>query len=55
MNVVLIGYRGTGKSVVGRIVADRLGTKCISMDEEIVRHAGMGVPEIVEDIALKYG
>lgn len=47
MNVVLIGYRGTGKSVVGRIVAEKLGTKCISMDDEIIRHAGMGVPEIV--------
>jgi shikimate kinase len=48
MNIVLIGYRGTGKSVVGGIVAEKLGTDCFSMDEEIVRHAGMGVPEIVE-------
>ena len=48
MNVVLIGYRGTGKSVVGRIVAERLGTECLSMDDEIGRHAGMSVPEIVE-------
>jgi shikimate kinase len=48
MNIVLIGYRGTGKSVVGKIVADRLGRECVSMDGEIVRRAGMGVPEIVE-------
>jgi shikimate kinase len=48
VNVVLIGYRGTGKSVVGRIVAETLGTECLSMDEEIVRRAGMNVPEIVE-------
>ena len=48
MNVVLIGYRGTGKSVVGRIVADRLGMECVSMDEEIVKRAGMSVPGIVE-------
>ena len=48
MNVVLIGYRGTGKSVVGRIVAEKLGTECVSMDDEIVRRAGMTVPEIVE-------
>lgn len=48
MNIVLIGYRGTGKSVVGRIVAERLGRECLSIDEEIVRRAGMGVPKIVE-------
>lgn len=48
MNIVLMGYRGTGKSVVGRIVAERLGMECLSMDEEIVKRAGMTVPEIVE-------
>ncbi len=48
MNIVLIGYRGTGKSVVGAIVAEKLGMECLSMDEEIVRRAGMSVPEIVE-------
>ena len=48
MNIVLIGYRGTGKSVVGAIVAEKLGMECVSMDAEIVRRAGMSVPEIVE-------
>jgi len=48
MNIVLIGYRGTGKSVVGTQVANRLGMKCVSMDAEIVRRAGMSIPEIVE-------
>ena len=48
MNVVLIGYRGTGKSVVGALVGKKLGMKCVSMDEEIVKWAGMTVPEIVE-------
>jgi shikimate kinase len=48
MNIVLIGYRGTGKSVVGGIVAERLGMECVSMDAEIVRRAGMAVPEIVK-------
>ena len=48
MNIVLIGYRGTGKSVVGAIVARRLGMRCVAMDEEIVNKAGMSVPEIVE-------
>lgn len=48
MNIVLIGYRGTGKSEVGALLADRLKMACIGMDAEIVRRAGMSIPEIVE-------
>jgi shikimate kinase len=48
MNIVLIGYRGTGKSVVGKIVSQRLRMKCISMDARIVEKAGMSIPNIVE-------
>lgn len=48
MNIVLIGYRGTGKSVIGAILAKRLGMLCISMDKEIIKKAGMSIPEIVE-------
>ncbi|NOY70092.1 MAG: shikimate kinase [Deltaproteobacteria bacterium] len=49
MNIVLIGYRGTGKSVVGKIVSERLQMKCISMDARIVEKAGMSIPDIVEN------
>jgi len=48
MNIVLIGYRGTGKSIVGRHLSERLGMPCIGMDAEIVKKAGMSIPEIVE-------
>jgi shikimate kinase len=48
MKIVLIGYRGTGKSVVGRLVAERLKMSCISTDEEIVQKAGMSIPDIVK-------
>ena len=51
MNIVLIGYRGTGKSEVGNILAQRLGMKCVGMDAGIVQKAGMSIPDIVE----KYG
>jgi shikimate kinase len=47
MNIVLIGYRGTGKSVIGRRLAQRLAMPYLSMDAEIVARAGMQVPEIV--------
>lgn len=47
MNIVLIGYRGTGKSTVGKVLAARLGRSVVSTDAEIVRRAGQTVPEIV--------
>jgi shikimate kinase len=49
MKIVLIGYRGTGKSVVGELVAERLQMKCIAMDARIVQRAGMSIPDIVEN------
>jgi shikimate kinase len=48
MNLVLIGYRGTGKSAVAEILSQRLDRAVVSLDEEIVREAGMPIPEIVE-------
>ena len=51
MNIVLIGYRGTGKSVVAAYLSETLGMKSIGMDAEIVKNAGLTIPEIVE----KYG
>ncbi len=48
MNIVLIGYRGTGKSSVARILSKELKLPVISMDEEIIKKAGMSIPQIVE-------
>lgn len=47
MNVVLIGYRGTGKSAVGRIVGARLGRPVVSTDAEIVKRTKQNIPAIV--------
>lgn len=49
MNIALIGYRGTGKSVVGKLVSERLQMKCISVDARIVEEAGMSIPDIVKN------
>jgi len=54
MNVVLIGYRGTGKSTVGKIVAACLGRQMVSTDKEIVRRAGSPIPEIVAAHGWEY-
>lgn len=48
MNIVLIGYRGTGKSHVGRVLAEQLLFPYISTDKAIASRAGKSIPEIVE-------
>ena len=48
MNIALIGYRGTGKSTVAKILGQRLGRTVVSTDDEIVREAGQSIPKIVE-------
>jgi shikimate kinase len=47
MNLVLIGYRGTGKSAVAQILARRLGRRVVGLDAEIARRAGCPIPELV--------
>ena len=39
---------GSGKTTVGRIVADALGCPFIDLDEVIVKKAGRSIPEIFE-------
>jgi shikimate kinase len=45
-NLVLVGMSGTGKSRVGRLVAQRLRWRFVDTDVEIERCAGRSVPEI---------
>ena len=54
MNVVLIGYRGTGKSTVGKAVASRLGRQIVSTDREVVRRVGSSISEIVATHGWEY-
>ena len=46
MKVVLVGFRGTGKTAVGRILADRLKVPFHDTDALIERRMGMRIPEI---------
>jgi shikimate kinase len=48
MNMVLIGYRGTGKSTAGRLLARRLRRNLVSTDAEVVKRAQLSIPEIVQ-------
>jgi shikimate kinase len=54
MNIVLIGYRGAGKSSVATWLAGRLGWQCVSTDAEIVTRAKQSIPEIVTAFGWEY-
>lgn len=49
MNVVLVGYRGTGKSEVARLLGEAHGLRVVSLDEELIKKAGQPIPEVVAD------
>jgi shikimate kinase len=45
-NVVLVGFMGTGKSAVGRLVATRLRFQFVDNDHIVVERAGKEITEI---------
>jgi len=46
--IVLVGFMGTGKSTVARLLAERLGVEHADLDEEIEREAGCAIAEIFD-------
>src|SRR4051812_7957744 len=48
MSIVLIGYRGSGKTSVGQKLADRLWQELVDTDALIVARAGRSIREIFE-------
>ena len=49
MNLVLAGFMGTGKSCVGRLLAERMGRLFVDMDTLIEQRAGKCIPEIFQE------
>ncbi|MCK9197850.1 MAG: shikimate kinase [Syntrophales bacterium] len=49
MNIVLMGYRGCGKTMVGRIMAEKLRRPFFDTDAMIQERAGKTIREIVAD------
>jgi shikimate kinase len=45
-SIALIGFMGTGKTAVGKALANKLGKKFIELDALIERNAGKTIPEI---------
>lgn len=48
-NIALIGFMGTGKTSVGRVLAVRLKKEFIRTDDLIAESAGKSIPEIFEE------
>jgi len=48
MSVGLIGYRGSGKTTIGRRLADRLWQPFIDTDDLVIKKAGKSIKEIFE-------
>ncbi len=47
-NIVITGFMGTGKSTVGKLVAEKLDRHYLDTDEEIERRIGMSIPEVFQ-------
>ena len=47
-NVVLIGMPCSGKTTVGKVLAEKTGKKFVDTDEEIVKKTGMSIPKYFE-------
>lgn len=50
-NIILIGFMGTGKTTVGKLLAQRIGYRFVDTDQVIEQEVGLSIPEIF----LKYG
>ena len=49
MNIILIGYRGTGKSTIAEMLAERLSREVCSTDAEIIKRAQRSIPDLVQE------
>ena len=54
MNLILVGYRGTGKSTVARELTLALRMPKVSFDEELQARANQSIPEIVAAHGWEY-
>ena len=53
-NVILIGFMGTGKTSLGKLLATKLGRTFIDLDQKIEKDSGMTITEIFEKHGESY-
>ncbi len=47
-NIALIGFMGTGKTAVGKVLAEKLGKKFVELDSLIEQRVGKPIPDIFQ-------
>jgi len=47
-NIALIGFMGTGKTVVGGVLAEKLGRSFVELDSLIEQRVGKSIPDIFQ-------
>jgi shikimate kinase len=52
--IYLVGFMGSGKTTVGRLLADRLGWDFVDLDEEIEADQHTSVPEIFDTLGEEH-
>lgn len=54
MKIVLIGFRATGKTTIGRLLAERLSLPFLDLDEYLTRREGKSIAEMVAEGGWPY-
>ncbi|MCR4277198.1 MAG: shikimate kinase [Candidatus Roizmanbacteria bacterium] len=49
MKIILIGFMGSGKTTVAKILAKKLGLEVIEMDDLIINRSGKSIDQIFKD------
>lgn len=49
-NLVLIGMPGSGKTKIGRLLAERFGLPLVDTDEAVTARSGRSVPQLFEEL-----
>jgi shikimate kinase len=52
-SVAIVGYMGSGKTTLGRLLARALNLEFVDLDRAIVKRAGKGIPEIFAEYGEK--